>query len=176
MKKTLQLLAIGLLFSSLSQTVLADDQTNAAASTGATTQTTDTSATGNTNTTTTSDTAKTAKPISAANLLQQLQKSGYVVKSIEFDKDSLKYKVDAVDRHGDKQSLDLDATKGLTPDLKKPANETTLLQAVKKVEKNGATVKSVTSNPDNYSVTVLDKQGNEQNYTVDSKTGKVTNS
>lgn len=164
MKKTLQLAITGLFLTALVTPVLAaeNSSTNQAPSTS-------TAKAADAN-------VKTIKVISVSNLLNQLQKLGYIVTEVKFDKDSNKYSVDALDRHGDKQSLDVDATTGLSADQKKQPHEVSFSEAAKKLEKNGSYIKDIEYNTDNYKATVVDKQGNEKTYTVDLKTGAVANS
>jgi uncharacterized membrane protein YkoI len=167
MKKSL---IIGLFLATLSTCAFAaDDTATTSATTDSTTATT-------TSAKTVAANASAKKSISVSNLLLQLQKAGYVVKEVDYDKDNLKFKVDAVDRHGDKQSLDLDATVGLPADQRKVSHELAISQAAKKVEKDGAYIKSIQFDSGNYKVTVVDKQGNEQSATIDGKTGAVTKS
>lgn len=161
-----KLLLIGLFTATFSTAVFAADNSAQAPATSTTNSTTTTA--------TTTTTAK--KPMSVSNLLQQLQKAGYIVSQVSYDKDNAKYKVDAIDRHGDKQSLDLDAAVGLTPDQRKVPHEISIAQAAKKVEKDGAYIKDIEYDSGSFKVTVVDKQGNEQAYTVDAKSGKVTKS
>lgn len=168
------------LLAAFSTAALAVDNANSN-SISATNTTTDNS--GNvttTNSTTTTSTTKpadsTKKAISVSNLLQQLSKVGYVVKEVDYDKDNQKFKVTAVDRHGDSQTLDLDATVGLTPDQRKVPHDLSLAQAAKKLEKNGSYIKTIQYDSPNYTATVVDKAGNDQSVTIDPKTGKVSNS
>lgn len=163
MKKSL---LTGLFVAVLSTSAFAAD--NTATTTTSTTQTNAAAAT--------TTTPAAPKSMSVSNLLQQLQKAGYVVSEVSYDKDSSKFKVTASDRHGEAQTLDLDATTGLTPDQRKMPHEISIAQAAKKVEKDGAYIKSIDFDSGNYKVTVVDKQGNEGSFVVDPKTGKVTKS
>lgn len=180
MKKSL---VIAFFLASLSTAAFADDTATAPAATTtapAAAPATDSSATTTTTTSTdntakSSDNTKAPKAISVSNLLQQLQKAGYVVHQVDFDKDSGKFKVDATDRYGDKQSLDVDGS-GLTADQRKVPHTISIAQAAKKVEKNGSYIKSISYDSGNFKATVVDKQGNSTDETIDAKTGKVSKS
>ncbi len=177
MKKSL---VLAFFLASLSTASFAADTTTAPATSSSATTTApaaDSNATTSTTTTSTDNTAaaKAPKAISVSNLLQQLQKAGYVVHQVDFDKDSGKFKVDATDRYGDKQSLDVDGS-GLTADQRKVPHTLSIAQAAKKVEKNGSYIKSISFDSGNYKATVVDKQGNSTDVTIDAKTGKVSNS
>lgn len=173
MKKSL---LIAFLVAGLSTAAFAaDDATAPATSNTATTAPATTDSNANATTTTTSTNTAKTKAISVSNLLQQLQKAGYVVKEVDYDNDNQKFKVDGVDRFGEKQSLDVDA-KGLTADQRKLPHVINISQAAKKVEKNGSYVKSIQYSSGTYTATVVDKQGNSQDVSIDPKTGKVSNS
>ncbi|MBA2654780.1 MAG: PepSY domain-containing protein [Gammaproteobacteria bacterium] len=160
MKKLVRFLAIASLVSAFSQPIFAADQTTTTTST--TTASTDANA------------AAKAKAMSMSNLLQQLQKAGYIVKSAEYNKDDNQYKVEAIDKHGEKQTLEVNGTSGLTADQKKTPSEVPVAQAVKKLEKNGASVVSVTMDNDAYKVTVIDNKGNQKDVTINMQTGQVS--
>lgn len=168
MTKLTRYLLITLVVSAFSQPLFAADKPSSSA--------TDNKAKAATTTTTdASSSTKPAKAISMSNLLLQLQKAGFIVKSVEFDKDNNSYKVEALDRHGEKQSLEVAGT-GLTAEQKKVPHEINMFQAVKKVEKNGSQVTSASNEPDSgYKATVVDNKGNSQDYTIDYQ-GKVTSS
>lgn len=175
MKKSL---VIAFFLASLSTAAFAADTTTAPATSSSATTTAPAADSNATTTTTSTDaaaTAKAPKAISVSNLLQQLTKAGYVVHEVDFDKDNGKFKVDATDRYGDKQSLDVDGS-GLTADQRKVPHTLSIAQAAKKVEKNGAYIKSISYDSGNYKATVVDKQGNSTDVAIDAKTGKVSNS
>lgn len=160
MKKLFPCLAITFLTATISPLTLAVDTTTAAPMT--------------TSTTTTTTNATKVKPMSMSTLLQQLQKAGYIVKSVDYSSDDGVYKVDAIDRHGEKQSVDINASTGLSADQKKNPQELSMAQAVKKLEKNGASVTSISIDDNAYKATVMDNKGNKQDYSVDMLSGKVT--
>jgi uncharacterized protein YxeA len=178
MKKLIRFFTIAALVS-FSQNLLAEESslpsTTPGVSLAATTNDANTTA-GSNNATTGSNTNNTTtkKPVSMSSVVQQLQKAGYIVKSIDFDKDNNEYKADAIDRHGDKQSLKIDATKGLSADQKKMPHEMSLAQVIKKYEKNGTYVKSASMDNNTYKITTVDNNGKQQEYTVDMQTGKST--
>lgn len=115
-----------------------------------------------------------SKGMTMTNLIQQLQTAGYTVKDAQFNKDDGTFKVEAIDRQGEKQSFDVNSKEGLPSELKTNAKPITLLVAVKKVEKPGIIVKSAEIDSDSYKVVVLDNTGNEIVYKIDMKNGQVT--
>lgn len=168
MKKLIQLLAMSSVFACTSAFSATDNMTPSSTSTTEATATSSPSNAANS-----SDAAASHKKVmSMSNVLQQLQKAGYIVKTIDFNKDNSQYTVEAIDKHGEKQSINVDAVKGIPADMKKAPHEVPLAQVIKKYEKNGAYVKSATVDNSNYKITVVDSKGNEQNYTVDIQTGK----
>lgn len=183
MKKLVRLMTITLLASAFSQPLFAaEDKTIASATPATSTATTPstgagmdtTAATPSTTTSATTNGVKAGKMVSVSNLLQQLQKAGYIVKTVDYSKDDGQFKVDAIDKNGDKQSLEINASTGLTADQKKISHNAPVVMIIKKLEKNGAYVKSLSMDSGTYKVTVVDNKGNEQDYTIDMVSGKVS--
>lgn len=187
MKKITYLLAVGI-FVSLSQSAFAADNANSAAAnpgasanTVATTEPTPATATAPApaaNQANSNKAMPAKKMMNIALVLQQLQKAGFTVKSMEFSKDDTNpmWDVKAADKHGDEQSIKVSALTGLSADQKKSPREIPLAQAIKKVEKNGS-IESVQVSPsdNSYVIVLMDKQNNKQTYKVDMVNGKVSN-
>jgi hypothetical protein len=177
MKKITQLFAIALLTGAISQPLFADEtaaNANQTSTTNATSQATDPNTTSNNTKSSSSKPATKTKVISMSSVIQQVQKTGSIVKGADYDKDNNTYKIEAIDKHGEKQDLEVNGTKGLSAEQKKTPHEIGMAQALKKLEKNGAYVKSVAIDSNAYKATVVDNQGNSKDYKVDMQTGNVS--
>lgn len=175
MKKFIQILALSVLTATFSNVFAAEQAaaTNANAANDQTMVATETTTT-STTTTTTETTDKKVKAISMSTLIQQLQKTGYIVRNVEFNKDDGQFKVEVIDKLGEKQSLDIPAN-GLTAAQKKGISKVApIAQSLKKYEKKGSYIKSVQLDNGTWKVAVIDNQGNEQDQTIDSQTGKAS--